>query len=140
MTTFDGSTISLSLSPMMTPVKGDYLFDTCHNLSTLFLTSFLDAASVDRRNSQREGSPGRTGGGSEHGGIKAESEQRGNGGDLHHNQGDGGAADPREPDQEKEKEVPHTILPEKEQEKEGREGKDGSLRPFTISTVGFHLS
>lgn len=52
MTTFDGSTISLSLSPMMTPVKGDYPFagvgwrslgvslGTCRNLSTLFPHSF----------------------------------------------------------------------------------------------------
>lgn len=94
--------------------------------------------SVDRWNSQREGSPGGTGGGSEPRGIKAEPQQRGDSGDLHHNQGDGGAADPREPDQEKEKEVPHTILPEKEQEKEGGEGKGGSLRPLGVNTVGIH--
>lgn len=91
---------------------------------------------VDRHNTQREGPLGRDGGGSEHRGIQAKREHFGNGGNLHNNKGeDGGASDPREPDQvpqEKEKQVPHTFFLEKEQEKEGGERKYRSLSMFTL--------
>lgn len=99
--------------------------------ASLFLPSSLvtdSVSSVDRRNTQWERPLGRDGGGSEHRGIQAEHEHFGNGGNLHNNEGeDGGGSDPGEPNQvpqEKEKEVSHAIVLEKEQEKEGGERKN----------------
>lgn len=100
-------------------------------------------STFDRHNTQWEGPLGRDRGGSEHWGIQAEREHFGNSRNLHNNEGeDGGCSDPGEPNQvpqEKEEEVSHTVILEKEQEKEGWEGKNRSLRAFTV-LLGKHLN
>lgn len=144
MTTFDGSTISLSLSPIMTPAReGDAPFNSrqenlefvCETHVASQLPPFFSLPPpADRLDPQREGPLLGAGWGSERGGLQAEREHRRDGGDLHHHQGeDGGGSHPGEPEQvpqEEEEEVPHAVVPEKEQEKEGRERKNGSLKAF----------
>lgn len=110
------------------------------HLSTALTTDLV--STVDRHNTQWEGPLGRDRGGSEHWGIQAERKHFGNSRNLHNNEGEGGGcSDPGEPaqvPQEKEEEVSHTVILEKEQEKERWEGQNRSLRGFTV-LLGRHL-
>lgn len=112
-----------------------------HVLSASLITYLV--SSVDRDNTQWERPLGRNRGGSERRSIQAQRERRGNGGNLYNNQReDWGGSDPREPNQvpqEKEKEVSHTFILEKEQEKEGGEGKNRSRREFTVKKLSVCL-